>query len=81
MAAGVGTWPPPARLNLFHEVVPSMDDDDLYENDDDELSEYSDILQQLEKKASLDARRKIELLSELRRLRELDETIVLEDIE
>ncbi len=69
------------RFNIFDIVVPSMDDDDLYENDEDELSEYTEILHQLEKKASLDARRKIELLTELRRLRELDETIVLEDIE
>ena len=69
------------RFNIFDIVVLGMDDDDLYENDEDELSEYTEILQQLEKKASLDARRKIELLAELRRLRELDEIIVLEDIE
>jgi hypothetical protein len=70
-----------SRVNIFKIVVPSMDDEDLYENDEDELSEYTEIFQQLDKKSSLDARRKIELLTELRRLRELDETIALEDIE
>ncbi len=57
------------------------DEDDLFESDDDELSQYADLFEALEKKSQLDARRKIELLSELRRLRELDESILLEDIE
>ena len=61
-----------------------LDDDEL---DEDELEDDHDMLDQVISKAderkhkSLVARRRIENLMELRALREIDESIRLEDLE
>jgi hypothetical protein len=61
-----------------------MNDDELMEEDSD-LDEvdslFTKITTQPKKKELLETRRKIEKLLELRRLRELDERIVWEDLE
>ena len=66
-----------------------MSDDNMSNNelDKEEQEDNSDILNDLESLANgeihkrLDARRRIENLMELRRLREIDESIGFEDLE
>ena len=66
-----------------------MSETDLYDDDDDdreeieEDDEFEDILMTPaeRKRNSLETRRRIEQMIELKRLRELDETIGLEDLE
>ena len=68
-----------------------MSDDDVYDDelDDDEelIDDSDDFLEDLvthadmKKKKSLEARRRIENWMELRRLREIDESIGLEDLD
>ena len=67
-----------------------LDDEDIDDEDIDdelELDEEDDNLAELrsnadaKKRKSLEARRRIENIMELRRLREIDESIGLEDLE
>jgi hypothetical protein len=66
-----------------------MSETDLYDDDDDDREEI-DVDDDFEtviptaadrKRNSLETRRRIEQMMELKRLRELDETIGLEDLE
>jgi hypothetical protein len=61
-----------------------MNDDEFLEEDgnfDEMDSVFTKLTAQPRKKGVLETRRKIERLMELRRLRELDENIVWEDLE
>ncbi len=78
-------------LNHCDPVVPyrTMSEEDLYDDDDDDREEVEDdasfeeVIQTAgdRKKNSLETRRRIERMLELKRLRELDDSIGLEDLD
>jgi len=67
--------------DIDDQALDDDDDDQALDDDDDDLLNGASTSADMKKRKSLEARRRIENFMELRRLREIDESIGLEDLE